>query len=87
MIYLQVSPETCLVRLKKRGRPEESGHTLEYLQQLHDKHETWLDDTSALTINGEENIPGDKAVLDKVVGQVRDAIHNLRNSCTPCTAV
>ena len=41
-IYLRTSPETCYKRLKKRSRHEEVGVSLEYLQQLHDKHEAWL---------------------------------------------
>ncbi len=41
-IYLRTSPETCYKRLKKRCRKEETGVTLDYLQKLHDKHETWL---------------------------------------------
>lgn len=41
-IYLQANPITCYQRLCKRGRTEESPVSLEYLQQLHDKHEQWL---------------------------------------------
>ncbi len=41
-IYLQTDPKICYKRLLKRNRPEELSVTLEYLQQLHDKHEKWL---------------------------------------------
>lgn len=42
IVYLQASPETCLERIKKRNRKEESCVPLEYLQRLHDLHEDWL---------------------------------------------
>ncbi len=41
-IYLQTDPQVCHDRLVKRDRKEETGVPLEYLQQLHDKHEQWL---------------------------------------------
>ena len=41
-IYLQTDPIICYKRLLKRNRQEEAGVSLEYLQQLHDKHEQWL---------------------------------------------
>ena len=41
-VYLRTSAETCIRRLKKRARGEETGIELEYLQTLHDKHEAWL---------------------------------------------
>lgn len=36
VIYLDETPETCLKRIKKRGRPNESSYTIEYLQALKD---------------------------------------------------
>lgn len=42
IIYLKTSPEICLDRLKHRGREEETGVTLEYLRQIHERHEEWL---------------------------------------------
>jgi deoxyadenosine/deoxycytidine kinase len=41
-IYLRVSPEKCFDRLKKRNRSEELSVPLQYLTDLHNKHEKWL---------------------------------------------
>lgn len=41
-IYLKTDPGICFERLKKRNRSEESGVPLEYLQELHNRHEDWL---------------------------------------------
>lgn len=43
IFYLRTSPETCYNRLNERGRPEEtSSISMNYLQNLHDLHESWL---------------------------------------------
>lgn len=41
-IYLRAQPETCHQRLLRRAREEESTVSLDYLTQLHEKHEGWL---------------------------------------------
>ena len=42
IIYLRTDPEVCMQRLKHRGRWEEKGIEIEYLNQLHQAHEEWL---------------------------------------------
>ncbi|XP_053856714.1 deoxyguanosine kinase, mitochondrial-like isoform X2 [Vidua macroura] len=41
-LYLRATPQTCLERLRRRARSEESGIQLGYLRQLHGQHELWL---------------------------------------------
>ena len=41
-IYLKARPETCIKRLRMRNRSEEGGVDKAYLENLHDKHESWL---------------------------------------------
>ena len=42
IIYLRASPETCFNRMARRNRHEESSVPLDYLTQIHDRHESWL---------------------------------------------
>uniref|UniRef100_A0A1A7XIB6 deoxyguanosine kinase n=2 Tax=Iconisemion striatum TaxID=60296 RepID=A0A1A7XIB6_9TELE len=42
IIYLRASPEKCMERLRRRGRPEENEVKLDYLDKLHAQHERWL---------------------------------------------
>ncbi len=41
-IYLKTSPQVCEKRLRKRDRSEETGVSIEYLTQIHKRHEDWL---------------------------------------------
>ena len=47
IIYLRTKPETCMSRCRKRSRSEEGGIPLEYLTQIHERHERWLHDRPA----------------------------------------
>ncbi|KAL9270764.1 Deoxycytidine kinase-like protein [Drosera capensis] len=41
-IYLRASPDTCHKRMMLCNRSEEGGVSLDYLRDLHEKHESWL---------------------------------------------
>lgn len=41
-IYLRASPDTCHKRMMHRKRDEEGGVSIDYLRDLHEKHESWL---------------------------------------------
>uniref|UniRef100_A0A6C0KQ74 Deoxynucleoside kinase domain-containing protein n=1 Tax=viral metagenome TaxID=1070528 RepID=A0A6C0KQ74_9ZZZZ len=59
-VYLRCSPKTSFERMKMRNRSEETSVSLEYLTQIHDKHEQWLKDTlqkdNVIILNAEEDI-------------------------------
>ena len=80
-IYLRVSPELCLQRLKQRNRSEEVGVPLEYLQQLHECHEQLLIEKkiqekfvnfSVLVLDGSLNFKDDIVVQTDFVRQILD---------------
>ena len=58
LIYLRCPPEICEARINKRKRPEEAGIPLEYLRQLHNKHEELIKkiDIPVITIDVSRNI-------------------------------
>ncbi len=50
IIYLRAEPNVCLERVHKRDRVEESTVSIEYLTNIHNKHDEWL--TARADYNG-----------------------------------
>lgn len=68
IIYLKCSPEKCHSRIHQRSRSEEASVPLEYLQELHDYHEEWINnctDIPTLTINNEVDNNFD-SIIDEI---------------------
>ncbi len=49
IVYLRVDPEIALERIRTRGREYEQGIDLEYLQQLHQEYEKWIQSVAKKT--------------------------------------
>ncbi|XP_053607724.1 deoxynucleoside kinase-like [Plodia interpunctella] len=60
IVYLKTSPQVVWERMMKRGRAEESEVPLEYLQQVHDAYENWLNSPDVgcevLTIDADRSL-------------------------------
>jgi deoxyadenosine/deoxycytidine kinase len=53
ILYYRTPAEVCLERMKARGRHEETGVSLEYLKQLEELHDEWLEEhPRAITLDG-----------------------------------
>lgn len=84
IIYLRTSPSTCLNRLKKRARSEEGGIPLNYLEQIHGRHERWLKErpadlhevpllkgTPILVLNCDDDFVNDPEKVESMKEQIR----------------
>lgn len=89
-IYLRCDPDICASRMSKRGRPEEKAVTVEYLKQLHEKHENWLhkkdfhcesimEDIPVLEIDCNKEFESDESRWAPMLDEVRSFVDKIRS--------
>ncbi len=75
-LYLRTDPEVCRARITKRARVGEQAITLDYLQELHRRHEEWLGDAAkVITVDGNQDFQGDSWVQERIAKGFLHAIH------------
>lgn len=69
IVYLRTTPETVFERMMKRGRAEESEVPLDYLKQVHESYENWLNSPDVgcevLTIDADRSLACVKEDLER----------------------
>ena len=77
LIYLSTSVKTSKERIELRGRPEEDGISIEYLNDLHTQHEKWTKNFGSpiLKLSTEPNI-----LLNDNINDIKYYIQMLKNN-------
>ena len=77
-IYLKASPETCINRIKKRGRIEEKTIELDYLKGLNDYHDKWLlNEPNLVIIDCEEEFETNELKINEMMNQIKLKLDSL----------
>jgi deoxyadenosine/deoxycytidine kinase len=79
-IYIRTDPEVCYERVKKRSRSAEGIIPLEYLTDLHNKHEKWLlslPEDEVLVLDGNRDFESDEDIFNEYVLKIRDFLKNI----------
>ena len=79
-IYLRCYPNVNHDRIEERSREGEGNIPIEYLQALHDKHDSWMAEEKetipVFTIDSTENFK-DKKVMEKIIGELVDFVKSV----------
>ena len=76
IIYIKTNPEKSYERIVKRNRTGEQ-IPLEYLQNCHDYHENWLNNTATSLIKYDGNVEMDDNNILEIVSNIENSITDL----------
>jgi len=78
IVYLRTTPQVAYERLKKRGRKEEAGVPMEFIEGLHQSYEDWLIDKTVgplpaplLVLDADQGIDKMVQTYDKFTEEIR----------------
>ena len=85
-VYLRANPEKCFERMRIRSRKEEIDIVdLEYLQALHEKHETWLNPKHASAdLTGNQTISIAKTKCKVIILDADKDFEEMKNVYQQC---
>ena len=70
-VYLRCDPKISFERQKKRNRGEESGLNLEYMTQIHDRHEEWLmKDTNTIVLDASNSFNVNNNDMNEILSKL-----------------
>ena len=73
-LYLQCPANECYRRLKERNREEEKNVSQDYLQEIHDRHEEWLQDRKCIIVDASKNFRDDLKCLKNIVSKMETTL-------------
>ena len=79
-IYIRTDPEVCYERVKKRSRSAEGIIPLEYLTDLHNKHEEWLmslPEDEVLVLDGNRDFESNEDIFNEYVLKIKMFLKNI----------
>lgn len=79
-IYIRTDPEVCYERIKKRARNAEGVIPLEYLTDLHNKHEKWLmslPEDEVLVLDGNKDFESNEDIFNEYVLKIKMFLKNI----------
>jgi deoxyadenosine/deoxycytidine kinase len=78
IIYLRADPETSYERIKKRSRDEESIIPLDYIKQIHEKHENWLqNERNVLILDANVEFEKNKKNFNDMIEKIKRFVQTL----------